>query len=133
MISISNIRILIIDDHPLIRTATKMLLESCKQVEVVGEAADGATGITLALKYRPDVVLTDINMQPIDGIETTRQLLRADASLIVIGFSALPDRHQEQEMLQAGAVCVINKSASRQELCDGILKQVKQKTQQRRW
>ena len=133
MISASNIRILIIDDHPLVRAATKMLLHSCKQFDVVGEAADGATGVNLALKYCPDVVLTDINMTPIDGIETTRRLLQADPSLIVIGFSALPHRHQENEMLQAGAVSVINKSAGRQELCDGILEQVKRRSAQRRW
>ena len=116
----SLIRILIVDDNMLIRSATKMILNSCKHFTVIGEAPDGLAGIKLALQLEPDVVLMDINMKPLNGIEATRSLLKTTPSLLVIGFSALPYKHEEEEMLNAGAAGVIHKSASRQTICSTI-------------
>lgn len=116
-----SIRVMIIDDNALIRTATKMLLSTCKRFTLTGEAGDGYTGIRMAIDLRPDVVLMDINMQPLDGIKTTRKLLSQFPEITIIGFSALPHPHQEQELIHAGAVGVINKSSSRLDICNGII------------
>ena len=116
------IRILIIDDHPLIRSALRMVLSSDKRYEVIAEAADGATGAKLARELDPDVVVTDINMNPLDGIQTTRLLLKNKPGLTVIAFSAFPQKHQEREILEAGAAGVIHKSASPAEITTAIVR-----------
>lgn len=121
MQQLNHVRILIIDDHPLIRAATTILLQSCNRFEVIGEAPDGVTGIEMVRKHQPDIVLSDINMHPLNGIETTKILLANNPGLTVIGFSALPHAREEQDMLNAGAVGVISKSASRQEICQKII------------
>ena len=117
----STIRILIIDDNLLLLAATKMMLGSCKDFTVVGEASTALTGIKMALTLQPDVVLMDINMKPIDGIEATRKLLSQCPAIVVIGFSALPYPQQEQEMIDAGAKAVVCKSANKQVICNTII------------
>jgi DNA-binding NarL/FixJ family response regulator len=72
------IRVLLVDDDPLVRAGLSMILGGTDVVEVVGEAADGAEAIALTHKTRPDVVLMDIRMPKIDGLEATRTLARAD-------------------------------------------------------
>ncbi len=121
------IRVMIIDDNALIRTATKMLLSTCKRFTLLGEASDGYTGIEMAPQLNPDVILMDINMHPLDGIKTTRKLLSRFPELTIIGFSALPYPHQEKEMIDAGAVGVINKSSSRQDICNRIIQLFEQR------
>jgi DNA-binding NarL/FixJ family response regulator len=117
----SSFRILIVDDNMLMRAATKMLLNTNKHFTVVGEAHDGLTGIKMAMELQPDIVLMDINMQPVNGIHATRILLSQLPALTVIGFSALPHLHEEQEIINAGAVGVIHKSATREFIHEKIL------------
>lgn len=104
-----------------------MVLSTCRRFILVGEAADGKSGIRMANELSPDVVLCDINMKPLNGIMTTQKILSHNPGLVVIGFSALPHLHQEQEMLDAGAVAVIHKSAGRQEICNTIIRIVEQR------
>ena len=118
---------MIIDDNALIRTATKMVLSTCKRFITIGEAPDGYTGIRMAIDLNPDVILMDINMHPLDGIKTTRKLLSHLPKMTIIGFSALPYPRQEKEIIDAGAVGVINKSSSRQDICDGIIQLFEQR------
>lgn len=115
------IRILIVDDHPLIRTATRLMLETHGSFLIVGEASSGKDGAEMALKLMPEIILMDINMEPVNGITATRKIKAKNPSALIIGFSALPYKHQEQEMLNAGAVAVINKSALRSEICTQII------------
>ena len=76
----STIRVAVVDDQPLIRTGLRTLLEHAADVEIVGEAGDGDSAVALVRRYRPDVVLMDIRMRVLDGIEATRRIT-ADASL----------------------------------------------------
>ena len=73
-----TIRVVIADDQQLVRTGFRMILESESDIEVVGEASDGRQAVSLARQSRPDVVLMDIRMPELDGIEATRQLTSAD-------------------------------------------------------
>ncbi len=76
----STIRVAVVDDQPLIRTGLRTLLEHAADVEIVGEAGDGDSAVALVRRYRPDVVLMDIRMPVLDGIEATRRIT-TDGSL----------------------------------------------------
>ena len=87
------IRVILVDDQALVRTGFRMILEDEPGIEVVGEAADGKAGVEAAVRLRPDVVVMDIRMPVLDGIEATRQIVRDGAApdarvLILTTFDA---------------------------------------------
>jgi len=99
------IRVILVDDQALVRTGFRMILEDEAGIEVVGEAADGKAGVEAAVRLRPDVVVMDIRMPVLDGIEATRQLVRDGAVpdarvLILTTFDA---DENVVEALRAGA------------------------------
>jgi DNA-binding NarL/FixJ family response regulator len=79
-----SIRVLLVDDQELLRSGFRMILEAAGDITVVGEAADGAEGAEASRRSRPDVVLMDIRMGDVDGIEATRRIVAADAGKVVI-------------------------------------------------
>jgi DNA-binding NarL/FixJ family response regulator len=100
-----SIRVLLVDDQQLVRTGFRMILDGEGDIEVVGEAADGREGVAEARRTRPDVVVMDIRMPVLDGIEATRQLVRDGASpasrvLVLTTFDA---DENVVEALRAGA------------------------------
>ena len=98
------IRVLLADDHALLRQSLKLLLERRSEVMVVGEAADGYEAIALAGSLRPDVVLMDINMPQLNGIEATQQIVAQQRRVRVIMLSAYGERRQLVEAVRAGAL-----------------------------
>jgi DNA-binding NarL/FixJ family response regulator len=99
------IRVILVDDQALVRTGFRMILEDEPGIEVVGEAADGKAGVEAAVRLRPDVVVMDIRMPVLDGIEATRQIVRDGAApdarvLILTTFDA---DENVVEALRAGA------------------------------
>lgn len=89
----SGTRVLIVDDHPLFRRGVRQLLAMEKEFEIVGEAAGGQEGIELAKLHAPDLILLDLNMKGIDGLETLRTLrdMGCDARIIMITVSNAPE------------------------------------------
>jgi DNA-binding NarL/FixJ family response regulator len=98
------IRVLVVDDHALIRAGLAALLDGQDDIEVVAEAANGAQSVERARDSRPDVVLMDLSMPVMDGVEATRRILAADPAVQVLVLSSFSDRNRVHDALAAGAI-----------------------------
>ena len=113
-------RVLVVDDHPVLRRGLAQLLGQAKGVELVGLAADGSEGVKLALDESPDVVLMDLEMPALDGIEATRQIRASRPQTAVVVLTSFSDRERILEALDAGAAGYLLKDAEPEELLRGI-------------
>jgi len=109
------VRVLLADDHPVFRQGLRVLLEDLG-VEVVAEAADGEQALALALEHRPDVVLMDVQMPRLTGIEATRRLLTADPEAKVLVLTMVDDDDGVFAAVQAGALGYVLKGAGQDEI-----------------
>jgi DNA-binding NarL/FixJ family response regulator len=107
----SVIRVLIADDHPLMRKGLADILNGIEGIEVVGAAEDGAAAIALAYAVKPDIVLMDISMPGMDGIEATEKLIEMDPGARVVVLTSYSEREKITEALAAGAVSYLTKDA----------------------
>jgi two-component system, NarL family, response regulator NreC len=114
------IRILIADDHGVMRGGLRALLEDEPGLEVVGEASSGEEVIALTEKLRPDIVLMDIGMPGIDGIEATRTIKNAFENIQVLVLSVYEDESLLREAIKVGAAGYIIKRAAEEELISAI-------------
>ena len=114
------IRILIADDQELVRTGFRVVLDAEPDLEVVGEAADGLAALDAAQTLRPDVVLMDIRMPNLDGIEATRRIAAADGSPRVLILTTFDLDDYVYEALRAGASGFLLKDARADELRQAI-------------
>ncbi len=114
------IRIMLIDDHKILRDALKTVLDREHDIVLAGEASDGAEALKLVREKRPDVVVMDVGMPNMGGIETTRALLAEHPGLRVLALSTYSDRRIVLQMLDAGACGYVVKSAGRDELLRAI-------------
>jgi CheY-like chemotaxis protein/anti-sigma regulatory factor (Ser/Thr protein kinase) len=115
-----RIRVLLADDHAIVRKGLKGLLQDLPDIEIVGEAADGSEALCQARALRPDVIIMDVNMPRMSGIEATRCIKQEQPSIAVIGLSL----HEEQEviasLLQAGASSYVKKGGPPDDLLRAI-------------
>jgi len=114
------VHILIADDYPALRTILARALQTQASLEVVGEAADGYSAVLLADKLRPDVVLMDINMPGLNGIEATRRIVERNPGVKVIGLSVHCFEFYARRMLEAGARGYLLKDGDLDELLEAI-------------
>jgi DNA-binding NarL/FixJ family response regulator len=98
-----HIRILLADDHAVVRTGFKMILSAEPEMEIVGEAGNGREAVDLAGELHPDVVVMDVAMPELNGIEATRRLTAADPHARVLALSMHKDSVYVREILRAGA------------------------------
>lgn len=102
-------RVLLVDDDVVVRPILRVLLEKYEGLQVVGEASDGAEAVVLAEQYRPDVILMDIHLPRVDGVEATRQINKKLPQCMIIGLSCLYTPYDYNAMLAAGAVAFVRK------------------------
>ena len=113
-------RVLLADDHAVVRNGLRRLLDSAEGVEVVGAAADGAEAVELARQTEPDVVIMDLEMPHMDGIEATRRIAVEQPDTRVVVLTSFSDRERILDALDAGAVGYLLKDAEPDELVRGI-------------
>ena len=114
------IRILLIDDHKIVCDGLRLVLEQQPGMEVVGVAHDGRRGVHLARERTPDVVILDVAMPDLNGIEAARQLLEQQPQLRIVALSMHSDRRYVTGMLEAGARGYLLKDCAAEELADAI-------------
>jgi DNA-binding NarL/FixJ family response regulator len=112
-------RILLADDHQLIRGGVRMILQSEDDFEVVAEAADGARAVELAQTLRPDLVLMDVQMPGLDGLEATRQIVAAGHCLVLV-LTTFNREDYLFQALQAGASGFLLKNSSPEDLISAV-------------
>jgi CheY-like chemotaxis protein len=116
----SMIRVVLVDDHAMIRQGLRTMLEGYKDIHIVDEAANGEEAITFARSIQPDVMLMDINMPKLNGIEATGVIKRLFPNIAIVGLSVNADRGIRAAMIKAGAATLLTKEAPVEELCQAI-------------
>jgi DNA-binding NarL/FixJ family response regulator len=114
------ITVLLVDDHQLVRAGLAALLETAEDLNVVGQAADGRQALDLARVHHPDVVLMDLSMPVLDGVEATRQLLVDLPATYVVILTSFSDRERVGEALAAGAVGYLLKDCDPRDLLAAV-------------
>ena len=115
-----TVRVLLCDDQALVRSGFRMVLEAREDMEVVGEAENGAGALELAARCRPDVILMDVRMPVMDGVEATRRLARAGTSARIVILTTFDSDEYVYEALRAGASGFLLKDVQPGQLVDAI-------------
>ncbi len=111
-----KIRVLLVDDHAMVRQDTRELLERQEDLEVIGEAGDGVEAVDMALQLEPDVILMDVRMPKMNGIEATRRIKREQPHISIVALSAYDDAQYVAAAREAGAAGYLLKNVRASEL-----------------
>mgnify|MGYP001286287401 CR=1 FL=1 len=114
------IRIILVEDHAMVRETYKQLFKDISHVEVAGECSNGKDAVNLAKEKNPDIALVDVNMLPVDGFQTTRNISEATPEVKVIGLSMNTHPSYARKMIDSGAKGYITKSSPFPEIIKAI-------------
>lgn len=120
MADIKPIKVLIVDDHPVVREGLKKMLQVFDDLELIGEAGDGGAALAFCHQDTPDVILMDILMPDVDGVQATRAILEQYPQLKIIILTSYPEDDMVQEALEAGATGYILKNMPIDALANAI-------------
>ena len=115
-----TIRLLLVDDHAVVRTGLRMLLENEEDIEIVGEAGTGQAALQMVERLQPDMVLMDIGLPDMTGIEVTRQMKQQWPQVAIVALTIHEDEEYFFQMLQAGANGYVPKRAAPEELLTAL-------------
>lgn len=114
------IRVLIVDDHLMFRQSLRTIIDSQHDMQVIGEAVNGLEALRQAQVLQPDIILMDINMPELDGIDATRRITSLGNGIKIIGLSTHTEIAYQEKMMAAGASDYISKVCDREDLLDCI-------------
>jgi DNA-binding NarL/FixJ family response regulator len=117
---INPVRLLIADDHEIVRSGFRLMLESEPDLEVVGEASNGQEAVELCRRLMPDIVLMDVRMPKMDGLESTRAIKRQQPRIVVLMVTTYEDPDYLLRAIKAGAAGYLLKNVSSQQLANAI-------------
>jgi two-component system response regulator NreC len=115
-----KVRVLIVDDHSIVREGVRMILSGQDDFDVVGEASNGREGVEIALRMKPDVVVMDISMPDMNGIEATAKIRAEMPDIEVLGLTMHEEDSYVFEMLKAGAAGYVLKRAASEDLVNAV-------------
>lgn len=115
-----KMKVLLVDDHAMVREGIRALLDAKPDLEVVGEASNGQQAVEFVQKLQPDVVLMDVSMPEMNGIEATRRIVGLNSDIRIIGLTVHESQEYFFQMLAAGACGYILKGATADELVEAI-------------
>lgn len=115
-----SLHLVLVDDHPMWRDTLRNILGHAKVGKIVGEASDGTEAVDIVAKLKPDVVVMDVNLPTMDGIEATRRVLAATPDVKVLVLASSDERSQVAEAVQAGASGYVLKTAAPDEVIDAV-------------
>lgn len=121
------ISVLLVDDHQLVRTGIQALLNSDNEIQVVAVAESGEQAVDMVGELTPDIVLMDVSMPGIGGVEASRRILRQNPAVKIIGLSAYNEGPIPQQLLKLGVLGFISKSSSADEMICAIRKAIEGK------
>ena len=113
-------RVLLVDDHPILRVSLSRLLDAEPDLEVVGSVGDGSEAVARVAETAPDVVLMDLSMPGMDGVEATRAIVGSGTTARVVVLTSFSDRQRIHDALDAGAIGYLLKDAEPEELLRGV-------------
>lgn len=114
------IRVMLVDDHKIVREGLASVLTACEGVEIIGQAGDGQSAIENARQLRPDIIIMDISMPGMNGIEATRRIIAEQPAMKIIGLSMHEGEDMAEAMKHAGAVSYLRKGAPMEKLVSAI-------------
>lgn len=120
--SLNPITVLLVDDHPVVRDGYRRLLENTPDIQVVAEAGDGETGCQRYIEYAPDVVVLDLSMPGIGGMETIRRILARDPEARILVFSMHDSESLILRTLEAGAIGYLTKQGGMMQMVEAVRK-----------
>jgi len=120
-----DISVLLIDDHEMVRIGLAAVLSTEEGIEVVGEASNGMDGVRFAQSYKPDVILMDLVMEPMDGVETTKKVLEVHPDCKIIVVTSFIDDSKLYPVIEAGAFSYMLKTSRASEIAKAIRAAVK--------
>jgi two-component system, NarL family, response regulator NreC len=115
-----TIRLLLVDDHAVVRSGLKMLLENERDVEIIGEASSASEAIEAAMRLKPTVILMDIGLPDLSGIDATREIKKRVSDVSIVALTIHEDEEYFFKMLEAGASGYVPKRAAPEELITAI-------------
>ena len=115
-----TLRLLVVDDHPIVREGLRTLLAEESAIECIGEAASGEEAVRLAQEARPDVILMDLMMPGMDGVEAIRRIRERDPQMQIVALTSFSEEQTVRSAIEAGAVGYLLKDVLRDELLRAI-------------